>query len=219
MGHSSETQARIVVDPCAFYDDKGVAKYQAKYVEYFKNSPGPILDLGCGHGIMLQFLKNAGIECYGVERFHANVDICKGKGLPAVQCDALTHLGELDDESVGGIFCAHLIEHFIPPDAVKLCHEAFRVVRPGGAFIIITPEPRDLNVMRGTFWLDITHVRPYPGQLVRQLLSEVGYQNIEILHDRDTRYSPGLRKGIEFIRKVWFWQMINLGDLVVVARK
>ena len=68
--------------------------------------------------------------------------MCREKGLDAQAGDLFAHLRELPEESLDGIFCAHLIEHLPParvPEMIRLC--ATRLT-PGGAIAIETPDRR-----------------------------------------------------------------------------
>jgi len=216
----SESYCDLGVDLCEFRDDKQIACHQAKYVRYFRNAPGRVVDLGCGRGIMLQLLNNAGIECYGVDRFPPALEICKSKGLQVIAGEVTEHLRDCPTESLGGIFCSHVVEHFFPPAVISLCREAIRTLRLGGRFMIITPNSKDLNVIREIFWLDVTHVRLYPDRLLKSLLTQAGFREIEIFEDKDTRYSRNpLRAAAGFVRKLWLWGLTNRGDLVVVGTK
>jgi len=110
------------IDLCGFRDDKRIAEQQAKYVRYFIRAPGPVVDLGCGRGIMLRLLKDAGVECYGVDRFCKALEVCRSRGLEVVDDEVREHLEHLPCESVGGIVCSHLVEHFPPADVVAKFH-------------------------------------------------------------------------------------------------
>ena len=47
---------------------------------------------------------------------------------------------------------------------------------PRAKLLLITPNPEDLSVIAEIFWLDPTHVRPYPRKLLRAMLDAVGFQ-------------------------------------------
>ena len=64
-----------------------------------------------------------------------------------------------------------------------LCFDA---LKPGGILIIITPNAMDLRVMTDIFWLDQTHIRPYPLDLLKALFLKVGFRIKEIGVDKDT---------------------------------
>lgn len=44
------------------------------------------------------------------------------------------------DESVEGVFCEHVLEHFSLEDGEKLTKESYRILRPGGCLRVIVPD-------------------------------------------------------------------------------
>jgi len=193
---------------------------QKKFVRHFLNLPGSVVDLGCGRGVMLELLRLSNIESYGVDAFAPGVEVCRQKGLNIVEEDLFAHLKRLPASSIGGIFCSHVIEHLEPAAAMILLREAYRVLLPRGTLVIVTPNSKDLMVAMEGFWLDLTHIRFYPARLLTALLEQVGFRVVETGEDKDTRTGQVLYKRIGvFIRRLWFWGLINRGDVVAIARK
>lgn len=216
----SQTQLLPDADLCGFRDDAEIAKQQKKFVEHFIGAPGPVVDLGCGRGIMLELLRSAGIDAYGVDTFAPAVEVCRSKNLRVDDYDVLAHLRRLPPGSLGGIFCSHLVEHFHPPEALALLKESARVLRPDGQLVIITPNSKDLGVLTEGFWLDLTHVRFYPPRLLIMLLRQAGFISAYSYEDGDTAYSSVFhRKVAGWLRRLWLWGYTNRGDVVVVSRK
>jgi hypothetical protein len=42
--------------------------------------------------------------------------------------------------------------------------------------LLVTPNPADLTIMSEIFWLDPTHVRPYPTPLLEKMLRAIGFE-------------------------------------------
>ncbi len=66
------------------------------------------------------------MEARGIDTDAGMVATCREAGLDVEQADALAYLGrQLPDGTLGGIFCAQVIEH-LPPEAlvalVRLAH-------------------------------------------------------------------------------------------------
>jgi hypothetical protein len=68
-------------------------------------------------------------------------------------------------------------------------------LKPRGKLVIITPNPENLQVITCTFWLDLTHRRPYPLMLLKALLEESGFKIEDAGEDSDTG-SAGLKRRI-----------------------
>jgi len=192
-------------------------KHQEPYLSYFKDVPGTVLEIGCGRGVFLGLLKDAGIDAYGIDSSEQTVRYCRKKGLHALHGDAFNHLASLSRNSLGGIFCGHVIEHLEPTYAVRLIKESYRVLKRGGRLIIITPNPKDLRTTE-RFWLDITHVRLYPEKLLVTLLKREGFTRIRVLEGREPARNP-LEKMAKLFLKAWFMGFMYRGDLIVMAER
>lgn len=190
---------------------------QRPYAIYFNNAPGTVLEIGCGRGFFLELLINEGIDAYGLDASEETVRYCTEKDLRVVCDDAIKHLSSLPSASLGGIFCGHVIEHIQPQQAVIFIDESYRVLKPDGNFVIITPNAKDLRTTE-RFWLDITHVRPYPEKLLVALLRKSGYKKISAQEGAEPYKNPYERFAKWILRK-WFMGYLFRGDLVVIATR
>jgi len=132
-----------------------------------------VLDIGCGRGIFLRSLRAAGTPALGIDTYGPAVEACRRDGLNVEKADALSYLSTRTEE-FGGIFCSHVIEHLPFEDARRLVKGCATALRQGGRLVIVTPNPGDVGVMNNTFWLDPTHVRPYPTLLIESMIEEAG---------------------------------------------
>jgi SAM-dependent methyltransferase len=201
----------------AWSDDDLRERHQKRYLRFLEKAPGKVLDIGSGRGVMLRLMKAAGITAYGLDSFEEAVVHCRERGLDVVHGDALGHLTTLANASLGGIFCAHVIEHMQPAQAMKLIKECYRVLIPGAHIVIITPNPKDLRTGE-RFWLDITHVRPYPEKLLMVLMQREGFTDIQTREDGEPAKNL-FEKCAKALLKIWFMGFMFRGDLVVVARR
>lgn len=193
------------------------ATHQGRYVRHFFDAPGRVLEVGSGKGVMLGLLREAGIAAYGLDLSEEAVEVCRKKGLEVVLGDVRPHLESLPAESLGGIFCAHVIEHMPPVDAVAFIAECHRVLRRRGRVVLITPNARDLRTTE-RFWLDLTHVRPYPEKLLRVLLTKQGFGEVRTFCDTEPSANV-LEKIAKVLLRAWFMGYMFTGDLVVVAER
>jgi SAM-dependent methyltransferase len=166
---------------------------------------------------MLSLLQEAGIKAYGVDASPEAVRLCRERGIEAFAGNGAEYLASLPDAFLGGIFGAHVIEHMEPREAMRFLGESHRVLKPGSALVLVTPNPADLRTTE-RFWLDITHVRPYPRKLLVALLERQGFHGIRCTEDREPARNA-LERIAKTIARVWFLGLIFRGDLVVVARR
>lgn len=145
-----------------------------------------VLDLGCGRGEWLELLQKQAISAMGVDLDAGMLEACHQLNLK-VQCqDALESLKQLQDGSASVISAFHLVEH-LPFDRVKdLVVECHRVLKPGGLLIMETPNPENFMVATHNFYLDPTHLRPIPPDLLAFVPEYLGYESVKILRLQET---------------------------------
>jgi SAM-dependent methyltransferase len=151
-----------------------IRRIQKPFVELFRNS-SPVLDIGCGRGIFLELLSDSGIEAFGIDHSEEALAACRQKGFSVRREDAKSYLSA-ETGHFGGIFCSHVIEHMGYEDAVAFVDLCHRALRPGGLLLIVTPNPEDICIMSDIFWLDPTHVRPYPKLLLQAMMESAGFR-------------------------------------------
>ena len=145
-----------------------------------------VLDLGCGRGEWLELLQKNSIAAMGVDLDTGMLEACQQINLK-VQCqDALESLKQLEDGSASVVSAFHLVEH-MPFDRVKdLVAECHRVLKPGGLLIMETPNPENFMVATHNFYLDPTHLRPIPPDLLAFVPEYLGYEPVKILRLQET---------------------------------
>lgn len=139
------------------------------------------IDLGCGRGEWLELLTENGFSPQGVDINEGLLDISKKLGLSVEKQDMMECLQSLPDHSQVIVSAFHVVEH-IPFETLKtLVKEAFRVLKPGGLLILETPNPENLMVSSVNFYLDPTHKRPLPPQLLLFLMEYNGFIRSKIV--------------------------------------
>ncbi len=138
--------------------------------------PGPVLDLGCGRGLMLAALKAMGWECVGTEASAGLARAARRRhGLRVVQTvDAPL---PFPDAGMGMVTSWHTLEHMERP--VRVLAEAHRVLRPGGLLVVEVPNFSSVQARLGGprwFHLDAPRHRYHftRGEL-RLVLTRLGY--------------------------------------------
>ncbi|WP_408600124.1 methyltransferase domain-containing protein [Pseudomonas sp. PLMAX] len=141
----------------------------------------PVLDIGCGRGEWLQLLMREGYAPVGVDLDDGMLEGCKALQLPAHKDDALNALRKLDDCSQVAVSGFHIAEHVPFSVLEELVAEALRVLRPAGMLILETPNVENVMVGTSNFYLDPTHERPLPNQLLSFLTEHAGFARSKVV--------------------------------------
>ncbi|MBZ0097399.1 MAG: class I SAM-dependent methyltransferase [Sulfuricella sp.] len=151
-------------------------------------------DLGCGRGEWLELMAETGfINPHGVDLDEDMLAACHERGLSVAKADAITSLQSLPDASHVIVSGFHIAEH-IPFDALQvLVREALRVLKPGGLLILETPNPENIIVGTNNFYLDPTHQRPLPMQLLSFLAEYSGFARTKILRLQESQDLQGIQ--------------------------
>ena len=145
------------------------------------HSPAKALDLGCGRGEWLQICQAVGFEVHGVDLDAGMLQACQDRGLPVTLGDGISYLQSQADASLSVVSGFHVAEHIPFEQLDLLVREALRALKPGGLLILETPNPENLVVGTVSFYLDPTHQRPIPPQLLEFLPSHRGFARIQTL--------------------------------------
>jgi O-antigen chain-terminating methyltransferase len=139
-----------------------------------------VLDIGCGKGVFLELLREHSIPAWGIDLDEDMVAVCRAAGLDVIQAEVLSYLASQADASLGGIFCAHLIEHLPRPDLVRFLDLCQAKLRPGSPVVLITPNGASLTIHHATFYKDLTHHQPIHPQALEFLLEATGFERVKI---------------------------------------
>jgi len=146
----------------------------------------PVLDLGCGQGILLELLAERNVPATGVELDGELARLCRSKDLAVEERNGLQYLEEQVDGSLGAVVLLQVIEHLSHQQVADLFLLAHQKLRPGGLLAIETVNPQSLYVYARAFYLDPTHTTPvHPGYL-EFLSREAGFSG----HRIEWRNSP-----------------------------
>ncbi|HLF24905.1 MAG TPA: class I SAM-dependent methyltransferase [Anaerolineae bacterium] len=152
-------------------------RIQSFYLPFFKDRSGPLADLAFGHGDFMQLLTEQGIAVVGVD---TDGDCCaeaRRRGLTVVQSDVLDYLRQAAEDSLDGIFSAHLIEHLTYPSVMELIRLSYRALKPSGILLLVTPNVRSLYPHLESFYMHFGHVTFYHPKLLGFFLSYFGFRD------------------------------------------
>ncbi len=144
--------------------------------------PGPVLDVGCGRGLILGMLKTLGYVPYGVEISEHAAHQARARGLQV-------HIGDFRDapyerEFFQAVTFWHSLEHV--PDPMAALLRAHVLLRKGGLLVVAVPNSESLQAKwagRDWFHLDIPrHYQHFALRSLRLALEKSGFRVAETAH-------------------------------------
>jgi len=130
----------------------------------------PVVDLGCGEGALLLWLKEHGhARVQGVEANAQLSGLAESFGVPVTRSDVLDYLRSNGSEPAL-FFYLDVVEH-LPFEANE---EVFRHLPVGSRLIVQTPNTN--SVLGHQYYLQVpSHVAPYSPHVLREMLERQGY--------------------------------------------
>lgn len=162
-----------------------IKQRQSVYLPFLKEREHlrglPTIDLGCGRGEWLELLRDNGFDARGIDVNPAMLESCLQLGLSVSLGDGLEYLQSLPESSLGVVTAFHVVEHLPVNRMIDLIASALRVLAPGGLLILETPNPANIRVAAHSFFIDPTHQRPVPSELLIFLVGALGFTSVQAL--------------------------------------
>lgn len=145
----------------------------------------PVLDAGCGRGEFLDLMRERDVSCVGVDIDDGMAEHSREKGHDVHCGDVNQYLADLDDETLGSIFSAQVVEH-IPYEALLRFFElSLAKLKRGGLFVAETVNPHATHALK-TFWVDPTHQHPLFPEVLLALCKLIGFRTAYAWHPLGT---------------------------------
>ena len=159
-----------------------------------------IVDLGCGPGASLYFLKLAGYtNISGVDISLEQIEQAHRLGLTeARQGQIDSFLAGTSPESIDIVLLFDVLEHLSREELFTTLDEVYRILRTGGRCIVHVPNAEGLYGMRIRYG-DLTHELAFTPQALQQLFTTVGFRSVQTFEDKPRVH--GILSGIR--RAVW----------------
>lgn len=150
-------------------------------VMYLPSRPnGLLLDVGCGSGQKLMFMKDLGWLAEGVDFDPVAVESAKTKGLQ-VRSGTL-EAQNYPDNYFDAVTMSHLIEHVHDP--LGLLRECHRILKPGGLLVVVTPNNESWgHKLFKINWLALDpprHLHVFSLMSLKSLTQRAGFPKIRV---------------------------------------
>lgn len=139
------------------------------------DSEYPVLDIACGRGEWLELIKEHGYPAIGIDINNEFVLSCLSRGLRVQQSDLFDFLINQSTQRYKLITGFHIIEHVPFDQQQKLLKLVLSLLAPDGVLIFETPNPENVIVGSCNFYIDPTHIRPVPAQLLLFLAQQANF--------------------------------------------
>lgn len=178
---------------------------------YFQKIKGKVLDAGCSVGTFAQVAPN---QIIGIDNDKEALEICKNKNLKVKFADLEKKI-PFKDNFFEGVFCSHTIEHLNNP--LNMMKEIYRVLKPRGILVLITPDYIKSHDKGFGFWADYTHKTPFTKESLKRIAFDSDFKQYEINHRiKQFKIMTFAVKvlGLENVQSV-----LNGYDLILTAKK
>ncbi len=171
-----------------------------------------ILDLGCGHGAFLWAAKRAGYtNLAGVDASPEQVAAARELGILGVRQGQLrAELAATASASQDVVLLIDLLHYFTAEEQFAIADEVYRVLKPGGRWILHLPNGEALFGARMRYW-DILAITSFTRPSVTQLLQACGFRDVRCFED-----VPVVHGVVSAVRWV-SWQLIRAVSRFVLA--
>jgi 2-polyprenyl-3-methyl-5-hydroxy-6-metoxy-1,4-benzoquinol methylase len=158
--------------------------FYKNYSKFIKSRKERILDVGCGMGHFLYFLKSFGCNnVTGIDVSAACVDFCLSKGLGVQEnlhvIDMVSFL-----EQKGACFdlvvMNDVIEHLPKEDIVSSLRSAGEALDAGGRLVVKVVNSANPITGAASRYVDFTHTVGFTEESLAQVLRMAGFSNVEI---------------------------------------
>lgn len=159
-------------------------------LDHLDGRSGAALEIGTGTGAFLERLSAAGFsEVVGIEPSPAAIAGAPERRKPWIR-EGIFREDDFEPESFDLICCFMTLEHVRDPG--DLVASAYRLLRPGGAFVSVTHDYRSfVNRVLGrrSPIIDVEHMQLFSAASAQALLARRGYRDVGGMSFRN-RYRP-----------------------------
>jgi 2-polyprenyl-3-methyl-5-hydroxy-6-metoxy-1,4-benzoquinol methylase len=177
--------------------------YAALVRRYAPRDGGRLLELGCGLGHLIGLLQND-YHCVGIDLAEYGVEQTK-RNAPKAEAyvQSADDLSRFETGQFSVVVALHLVEHL--PDPAHTIAEVNRLLKPGGLFLMATPNPgyslrRFKDPATDAIGKDPTHINVQPPAQWRAWVEANGFRVLRHFGDGlwDVPYIKRIPAGLQF---------------------
>ncbi len=172
----------------AAFDSVEEAGYAARtYGSFLKgilsNIPDRVgaLDIGTGDGAFLEeFLKQGFSKVSGVEPSKAPIQVAKKEIRPLI-IQGLFKPKKFKKNSMSLVTCFQTLEHLYAPK--EICRDVIQILKPGGAFFVVSHNRRSLSAMvlgLKSPIFDVEHLQLFSNSSIQRMFRETGFKRVKV---------------------------------------
>lgn len=125
-----------------------------------------------------------------------------------------------EDDTFDGCMLSHVIEHMDCQDGLKLFREIRRVLKPGGCFMVSTPDASYFRKVypedRNENWQRLFGVTDLPNPIPTWLEAALWFDQHKVILTEDALWSYFIRAGFE--EPVNTWCSSENGEAIIISR-
>lgn len=180
--------------------ERRVTAYEAAFTRRFLRPEDVVAELGPGRCDLAFALAAHVSQVIGIDVSEVvSAGSCRPANFRLLLGDGI-HI-PLAGDSVNLVVSAQLMEHVHPEDAEEQLHEVWRVLRPGGRYVCVTPNrlhgphddsrfAGDLPILGGTFVATGFHLKEYTNAELATLFRRAGFRRLRAYAGARGRYVP-----------------------------
>jgi 2-polyprenyl-3-methyl-5-hydroxy-6-metoxy-1,4-benzoquinol methylase len=157
---------------------KGYDNLVLPHIATIKNAK--IVEVACGPGIFLRYLKNKGfVNSFGVEFADGYASLCREQGLKVIQADALLWLKEQPAGSIDAIIAVDFMEHLDKQSFIDFLDSVSAALSLDGRLILRGP-CADSPVFGQNYYNDITHETVFTSTALKVIMQLCALETVSI---------------------------------------
>ncbi len=181
----NESIERLLTNP--------VHKHRSSFIEKVLPQKGKLLDIGCGRGIFLEYMRRKGWEVCGIEPSSSHVELVRTMGISVVH--DLWPSEKMKGEKFDAITMIHVLEHFTAPD--KAIIAAYDALKENGILFIETPNAESIPALIfRRYWVTLDaprHITIFSKASIRCLLKKWDIISLNTYSPSTMEYTESIR--------------------------